>query len=229
MEWSVKHEQCHICGSSDGAMEYVGKKQSPLGVDRNGHRYCFACTKWNNPLLYTTTYDPAKDSYTTINPEKETEKNIPKEPPWKLREEIISRSKSNTWDEAKSEWFFNTVEFANRSNKKTCLCGHYPIVELCHLTNRHTNEDVVVGNVCVTKFMNVEIPISQIIPSLLRIKDNLSNSINDKLLDVVIDKNLINDWEIGFYSDTIRKRKLSFLQERARKRINLKIIKSLII
>ena len=67
------------------------------------------------------------------------------------------------------------------------------------------------------------------IPSLLRIKDNLSNSINDKLLDVVIDKNLINDWEIGFYSDTIRKRKLSFLQERARKRINLKIIKSLII
>ena len=147
--------------------------------------------------------------------------------PWKLIEEIISRSKSNTWDEAKREWFFNTVEFANRSSKKTCLCGHYPIVELCHLTNRYTNEDVVVGNVCVTKFMHVDIPVSQIIPSILRIKDNLSNSINEKLLDVVIDKNLINEWEIKFYSNTIRKRKLSFLQEDKRKRINLKIIQGL--
>ena len=147
--------------------------------------------------------------------------------PWKLIEEIIKRSKSNIWDEAKREWFFNNVEFANRSSKKTCLCGHYPIVELCHLTNRYTNEDVVVGNVCVTKFMHVDVPVAQIIPSILRIKDNLSNSINDKLLDVVIDKNLINDWEIGFYSDTIRKRKLSFKQEHVRKRMNSKIIQSL--
>ena len=111
--------------------------------------------------------------------------------------------------------------------KKTCLCGHYPIVELCHLTNRYTNEDVVVGNVCVTKFMHVDVPVAQIIPSILRIKDNLSNSINEKLLDVVIDKNLINEWEINFYSNTIRKRKLSFLQEDKRKKINSKIIQSL--
>jgi transcriptional regulator CtsR len=75
--------------------------------------------------------------------------------------------------------------------------------------------------------MHVDIPVAQIIPSILRIKNNLSNSINDKLLDVVIDKNLINDWEIGFYSDTIRKRKLSFKQEHVRKRINSKIIQSL--
>jgi hypothetical protein len=148
--------------------------------------------------------------------------------PWKLVEEIINRSKNNTWDEAKREWIFNTVKFANRSNKKTCLCGHYPIVELCYLTNRYTNEDVIVGNVCVTKFMDVEIPVAQIIPSLLRIKDNLSNSINSKLLDVVVDKNLINEWEIGFYFNTIRKRKLSFKQEHVRKRINLKIIQGLI-
>jgi|TARA_R110002124_G_C8614306_1_gene485660 hypothetical protein len=150
------------------------------------------------------------------------------EPPFKLIEEIISRSKSNTWHEAKREWEFFQAEFADRGDDNSCLCGHSPIVELCYLVNEHTKEEVIVGNVCVTKFMDIEVPVKKILPPLLRIKKDSSSSVNQEVLNLVYDKTIINDWEFNFYSDTKQKRKLSYKQKDNRIKINQKIIRGLL-
>ena len=50
---------------------------------------------------------------------------------WKLREEIITRSKANNWALAVEEWDLIQVEVTEEP--QTCLCTHYPIKELCYL------------------------------------------------------------------------------------------------
>ena len=155
-------------------------------------------------------------------------KVIEKKVPWRLTQGIIENSEANNWVEAKKEWSFTHATFARLEDKEVCLCGHTPIVELCHLSNEHNRNEVIVGNVCVTKFMDIETPINKILPSLLRIKEKLSRSINSEVLDIAVDKNLINNWELNFYWDTIRKRKLTLKQENIRKKINKKILNGLV-
>lgn len=70
---------------------------------------------------------------------------------YKLTNGILKLSVSKVWDTASLEWKLNEIYEA--VNPETCLCGHFPIVEICILKNNLNNESVTVGNCCVKKFL----------------------------------------------------------------------------
>lgn len=53
---------------------------------------------------------------------------------YKLTEEIINLSESDQWDFAKLEWNFEFAYYAGEP--QSCLCGHYPIRNICVIKNR---------------------------------------------------------------------------------------------
>jgi len=55
---------------------------------------------------------------------------------YQLAIEIIKRSVNPTWELAKREW--KLVEIEEAEDYETCLCGHYPIRELCILKKKDT-------------------------------------------------------------------------------------------
>jgi len=142
---------------------------------------------------------------------------------FKLIKEILSASLSKNWEIAKFEWALKDVFFAEEYD--TCLCGHYPIVELCVLQNQKNNKKVIVGNCCVKKFMGL--PSDNIFQAIKRVKKDKSRSLNSQAIDHAFNKNWINKWEYDFYNDTFRKRKLSEKQEQKRIQINEKVFKSM--
>ena len=72
---------------------------------------------------------------------------------YKLIQEILIKSQSKIWDYAKTEW--TLVDIFEADEQETCLCGHYPIKELCELHNSINGQTVIVGNQCVKKFMGI--------------------------------------------------------------------------
>jgi len=52
---------------------------------------------------------------------------------FRLTTEIVARSASKVWDAAKLEWVLHEVYEADEP--ESCLCGHFPIIELCVLRN----------------------------------------------------------------------------------------------
>lgn len=133
-----------------------------------------------------------------------------------LSEAIIARSVSTRWDEAKLEWHLASVYYADEP--ETCLCGHFPIVELCVLTNRRNGCEAVVGNHCVKKFMGL--PSDKIFVALKRIQRSREAPLNPEAIAYAHQRGWINDWERSFYFDTWRKRELSDRQNSVRVKIN---------
>lgn len=72
---------------------------------------------------------------------------------YKLTEEIIALSEASTWNRAKLEW--SLYEVYEAEEPETCLCGHFPIIELCTLLNRYNGKFATVGNCCVKKFIGL--------------------------------------------------------------------------
>jgi hypothetical protein len=72
---------------------------------------------------------------------------------FKLTEEIINRSQSKVWDMAKLEWSLHKIYEADEP--ETCLCGHFPIIEICTLRNKLNGQFATVGNCCVKKFIGL--------------------------------------------------------------------------
>ncbi len=72
---------------------------------------------------------------------------------FQLTTEILERSVAQTWDEARREW--SLYEIYEADEPETCLCGHFPIIELCVLRNRHNGIQATVGNCCVKHFIGL--------------------------------------------------------------------------
>ena len=139
----------------------------------------------------------------------------------KLISEIIKLSESNFWDTARNEWNF---EYAYSSEElQTCLCGHYPIKNICVIKNSKNKNVTEVGNCCVNKFLGIDEG-NKIFISIKRLKEDNSRSMSFEVLDYMKEKNVITKFEYDFYTDTIRKRKLSEKQLNIRNRINQKLI-----
>lgn len=140
---------------------------------------------------------------------------------YKLTEEIIALSNSDHWESAKREWDF---VYAFMSEEfQTCLCGHYPIKEICVLKNSINNNETEVGNCCVNKFLGIE-NANKIFSSVKRIKEDISRSMSPEVLDYLFEKGAITQFEYDFYTDVIRKRNFSAKQLEIKKRINHKLI-----
>jgi hypothetical protein len=136
---------------------------------------------------------------------------------------ILSMSESELWSHAKIEW--NLVEIYREEEAATCLCGHYPIIEVCVLQNRKNGNTAEVGNICVKKFMGLES--EKIFSGIRRISRDEDKSLSLEAIYHAYSKAWIDSWERSFCLDTIRKRKLSDRQLGIRRRINRTVLANL--
>ena len=141
-------------------------------------------------------------------------------PEFKLISEIIRLSAAETWDRAKLEWQLMDVQFAEEP--ETCLCGHFPIIEICTLRNSVNGKVADVGNCCVKKFIGL--PSDKIFDAVKRISRDDLKSANAETIQHAFDKGWITGWERNFYLDIMRKRSLSEKQSAKKKQINRKIL-----
>ena len=58
---------------------------------------------------------------------------------YKLTNEIIGLSQSKVWDTAKLEWSLSQIYEADEPER--CLCGHFPIIEICILQNKFNSKE----------------------------------------------------------------------------------------
>ena len=139
-----------------------------------------------------------------------------------LSRAILSMSKATDWETARKEW--SLVNIIEAETPETCLCGHYPIIEICEISNRLTGHRTEVGNVCVKRFLGVRSDL--IFTALKRIRKDADKSLNADAITFFRERSLLTDWEYGFLQDTMRKRNLSPKQLATRRRINDKVLKA---
>ena len=140
-----------------------------------------------------------------------------------LQGEILARSRATDWETAKKEWYLQSISEADEP--ETCLCSHFPIIELCTIANRLTNMQVDVGNVCVKRFLGFRSDL--IFASIKRIRADLTRSIGADAAVLFHERRITNAWEYGFQQDTRAKRNLSAKQMEMRVAINRKILASI--
>lgn len=139
---------------------------------------------------------------------------------FRLTSEIVARSVATVWDAAKLEWGLHEVYEADEP--ETCLCGHYPIIELCVLRNRANQRYATVGNCCVKKFIGL--PSDLIFQAVKRVRSDGARSLNGEALSHALEKHWINRWEFDFYLKVMRKRNLTPKQAAKKQQINEKFL-----
>ena len=143
---------------------------------------------------------------------------------YKLSQGIIELSEASNWDQAKLEWSLDSIY--KEEEPDTCLCGHFPIIEICILKNRLNANTAVVGNCCVKKFIGL--PSDKIFQAIKRVRSDDTKSLNAESIGHAFRNRWINDWEYNFYMDVMRKRNLSAKQITKKKQINTKIISRIV-
>ena len=139
---------------------------------------------------------------------------------FKLTKEIIDLSVSNIWDAAKLEWSLAQIYEADEPER--CLCGHFPIIEICVLQNKQNQNQATVGNCCVKKFIGL--PSDKIFRAVKQVRKDNEKSLNAEAIDHAYRNGWINEWEHDFSIDTMRKRNLSVKQLGTRKKVNEKML-----
>jgi hypothetical protein len=141
-----------------------------------------------------------------------------------LRNEIIVRSESKQWHEARQEWRLRNIWMSDEPD--TCLCTYPRIYEICVIENVRTGEVVEVGNSCVRHFLS---PTDRrAANSAWRVVKDADAKPNGDLIDFAYARGMISPWEHEFARNTWRKRKLSDLQRLKRKEISEKIRRELL-
>lgn len=141
-----------------------------------------------------------------------------------LRDAITARSEAKDWDAAKLEWRLHHISEADEPEQ--CLCGHFPIIEICTLLNIKNGKSADVGNVCVKRFMGIRS--DRVFDCVKRIRKELDKAPNAETIELLFQQRLISDWERTFSFNTIRKRNLSAKQLSKRHEINRKILANII-
>lgn len=110
-------------------------------------------------------------------------------------ETIVDHSVANDWSTAKLEWDHICSDDIPDSN---CICGQC-ITEVCTILNLQNGVELEVGNVCVTKFLDIDRK-----SDFKLIKKGI---IDDSLLCELCQEGVINTWEFDFYIENKLKRK----------------------
>ena len=141
---------------------------------------------------------------------------------YKLTQEIISLSVADIWDLAKQEWL---LEIYEADEPDTCLCGHFPIIEICILHNKRNNNTATVGNCCVKKFIGL--PSDKIFQAVKRVRKDRTKSLNAEAIEHAFQRNWINGWERNFYLNIMRKRSLTSSQLQKKMQVNEKMLNNM--
>ena len=137
-----------------------------------------------------------------------------------LKEKLLDLSEASIWSAAKLEWAIDDIYWED--DPDTCLCGHFPIKELCFLRNARNGNRALVGNVCVKRFLGLKS--GTLFEGIKRISEDSEKALNVAAINHAHSKGWINNWEYGFCTDTVRKRKLSLSQMDKRVQINNKVL-----
>jgi WGR domain-containing protein len=141
----------------------------------------------------------------------------------RLAQAIIVLSFAQTWTEAKLEWELSEVYEVEKP--ETCLCGHFPIIELCVLVNKVNGQKATVGNCCVKQFLGL--PSGKIFQAVKRVRKDPTKSLNAETIRHAFKKGWITEWEKKFCFDTMRKKNLSDSQTNKKIEINEKILRKM--
>jgi len=139
---------------------------------------------------------------------------------FKLISEIIALSVADHWDGAKLEWALEGITFSEEPD--TCLCGHFPIIEICTIKNSMNGNRADVGNCCVKKFLGL--PSDLIFQGIKRVQKDDTNALNADSIRHAFKNGWITDKEKTFLFDTSRKRNLSGKQMAWRVALNRRIL-----
>lgn len=137
-----------------------------------------------------------------------------------LKAAILELSQAADWETARKEWIL--VDICEADAPEECLCGHFPIIEVCQIKNRITGKTTDVGNVCVKRFLGFRSDL--IFAGIKRVRGDHTKALNADSVVFFFDRGVLNDWEYGFLQDTLNKRKLSEKQLVTRISINKKVL-----
>lgn len=141
---------------------------------------------------------------------------------YKLVEVITQQSIAEDWLEAKKEWYPFDF-YCDHSGIKGCCCGKFPILNVCVIKHKVSDKTLIVGNCCITKFM--DFPISnKIFTSGTKLRKDIAKSLNIDVIHHLKEINIINDYEYQFYLDRKNKRKLTDKQKTFKIKINQKFL-----
>jgi hypothetical protein len=133
---------------------------------------------------------------------------------------ILKLSRATDWVTACREWVL--IDIYESDQPETCLCQHFPIIEICVIKNIITKAVAEVGNVCVKRFLGIRSDL--IFVALKRVRKDVTRALNEDAIAFFYKANLINDWEYGFLQDTKKKRSLSAAQMRTRMQLNQRVV-----
>lgn len=139
---------------------------------------------------------------------------------YQLAQAILKLSESPTWDLARQEW--QLVQIEETDDVQTCLCGHFPIKELCILQNKLNSKVTTVGNCCVKRFLGL--PSNKIFTAVKRVRKDTQKSLNAETIKMAHERGWIDNWQKDFYLDIMRKRSLTDRQRVKKHQINEKIL-----
>jgi hypothetical protein len=105
---------------------------------------------------------------------------------------------------------------------ETCLCGHYPIIEICEIRNQITRRHAEVGNRCVQRFLGFRSDL--IFAGVKRIRRDRTKALNADAIAFFRERGLLTAWEYTFAESTVKKRVFSLAQMQSRVRINEKVL-----
>lgn len=99
---------------------------------------------------------------------------------FKLTEEIINLSESEFWESGRNEWTFEYAYYSD--DLQRCLCGHYPIKNICVIKNKVNKTQTEVVNCCVNKFLGIDDG-NKIFASIKRLKEDSAKSMSLEVLE----------------------------------------------
>lgn len=137
-----------------------------------------------------------------------------------LKENILTLSEAKDWEVARKEWCLIDIE--ESEDAKSCLCGHFPIVEICTIRNTVTNKITEVGNVCVKRFLGIRSDL--IFSALKRIRKDIEKSLNPDALAFFRERGVLSRKEYEFLEDIRLKRDLFARQISWRCSLNRKVL-----
>jgi len=122
-----------------------------------------------------------------------------------LRDAILALSQAGEWEVARREW--SLVDISEADDPETCLCGHFPIIEICTIANRLTGHRAEIGNRCVKRFLGLRSDL--IFAAIKRIRKDITKGLNEDAVVFFNERGLLTSREYKFLKDTLSKRVLS--------------------
>lgn len=137
-----------------------------------------------------------------------------------VKEILLLSENKNNFNLAKLEWVVYNLDKSNEP--ETCLCGKFPIKNLCYIKNNFNYNVALVGNCCVKHF---DLDYDWYFNGVKKLKKDLRPT--GKFILFLYENDFINDWEYKFLLNRENSKKKSLKQDLKEKQIINNILNKL--